>query len=557
MLRYIQLIDSSKQLSCLVSEKLANVERTKDDLHDYQINKAVPFLLENPFSALFIDLGLGKSVISLTTILELQSQLDISTYAPTLVIAPIKVANNTWPVEVGIWEHTACLSIKHIRSKRIVDTINSAGDGARATFVEGVKEYLRSEGYKSKDIPKTLSTILKGKSAEVKKAVEKARHETAVRLLNEDYSNNRATIHVINREQVEWLVTIWGRKWPYKTVFIDESDCFKDHKTNRFKALKRVRPLITRLHELTATPATETYLHLFAQIYLLDQGQRLGKSFTAFKEKYFEENKYTREVKLKEGSAELIAEKISDITLTMKQEDYLSLKECTFVNEYVDLGSEALEKYQQLERDYVVEINGDEVEAETAASLSQKLLQMASGVVYDTKYEEDETTGDLKPVKVVHHLHDHKIEKLKQLLEEFDENVIVAYWHKSSLQRLQKHFPHATTMDKQGNAITTWNKGQIELLLLHPQSSGHGLNIQKGGRRLVFFDIPWSYGLFLQLVGRLQRQGQKLSVYVHLLIARHTLDEAVAEVLQHKGSMQELLFSLLKKYRKRIISSFY
>lgn len=543
-------------LDSYVQEKIQNVSLYREDMHDYQ-DEASEFLINNPFSALFIDLGLGKTVICLTTILDLISKLDVSIYEPVLVIAPIKVANNTWPDEIGIWEHTTALTCKHIRSKAIVDGINSAGDAARHSFVADAERYLLTEGFSKSKLQKTLSILLKEKQKEVSEAVEAARYETAKQLVFSDFQNNKACVHIINREQVEWLVEIWGKKWPYKTVFVDESDCFKDHTTKRFKAMRRVRPLIKRLHELTATPATETYLHLFAQIYLLDEGARFGRSFTRFKETYFIENKYSRKVTLKPGADKQIAKLISDITLTMKQEDYLPLNGCEFKHETITLNSDTLTIYNQMEADFIASVGGAEVEAETAAALSQKLLQIASGFLYETKFEQV-AEDEFKPVKVTHHIHDTKLDELENLIESFDgENVIVAYWHKASLERLKKRFPTAVVMDKQGEAIKKWNRGEIPILLLHPQSSGHGLNIQKGGRRLVFFDIPWSYSLFLQLVGRLNRQGQKLKVFVHLLIAKGTIDEQVVEVLFGKGEMQDILFRLLKKYRKRLISNLY
>lgn len=513
-------------LSEFIAEKQTLVERTRDEMHEYQ-RTAVQFLRNNPFSALFIDLGLGKSVISLTTILDLVCDFELDN---ALVVAPIKVAKNTWPDELQIWEHTTALTAKQIRTKELVKAVNEAGQNARK------EAKLRKLG-----------------KLDTEKLIDKARRITSKKLLKADFVNSRAHVQLINREQIEWLVDSWGRDFPYKVVFVDESDSLKDHRTNRFKALARVRPMLTRLHELTATPSTETYLHLFAQIYLLDMGERLGRSYTAYKDEYFITDQYTYEVKLRKGAAEAIAEKISDICLTMKQEDYLSLKECVFQTDVVELPTAALKLYKQMESEYVIALpSGVEVEAETAAALSQKLLQMSSGVVYDTKKEE-QPDGTIKFIRDVHHLHDGKIHKLREIVDSTDgERIIVAYWHKSSLDRLKKHFPNATVMDKQGDAIAKWNRGEIEMLLLHPASSGHGLNIQKGGRRLVFFDIPWSLGLYLQLVGRLARQGQQLKVIVHHIVAKGTIDEDVVKCLIAKEDLQNMLFRLLKLFRKKL-----
>lgn len=505
-----------------------DVVLAKEDMHEYQ-HKAVQFLKDNPYSALFIDLGLGKSVISLTTILDMVCDFTVD---EVLVVAPIKVARNTWPEEIKLWEHTTALKAKQIRSKELIDAVNKEGKRVRAEC--------KAKGMKN---------------LETEALVEKARRKLSRQLLVADYENNKAHVHIINREQIEWLVDSWGRKFPYKVMFIDESDSMKDHRTGRFKAVARIRPMLTRLHELTATPTAESYLHLFAQIYLLDLGERLGRSYTAFVEEYFSVNQYSREVKLKVGSAEKLAEKISDICLTMKAEDYLTLKKAINITDTVVIPQNAMRLYEELERESVVSLpNGVEVEAENAAALSQKLLQLSSGFLYDTTFEPD-GNGELKPVKRSYHIHDEKLNKLAEIEEEHDENLLVAYWHKSSLERLKKRFPHAVVMDKQGEAIKKWNRGEIRMLLVHPQSSGHGLNIQKGGRRVVFFDIPWSLGLYLQLVGRLCRQGQINQVYVHHIVTEGTIDELVVECLKGKGDLQELLFKLLKEYRKRFVKT--
>lgn len=515
-------------LNRYVQALFKNVERGPEDMHGYQ-NTAVQFLIDNPFSALFIDLGLGKTCISLTAILNLVCQFELE---HALVIAPVRVANETWPTEIGLWRHTAPLTYVHIREEEVVKAVNAAGRAER--------QAIKREGGN-----------LKGKAALDR--IEKARLMASRAAVRKHFKENPATVHIINREQVEFLVNAWGKDWPYDAVFIDESSCLKDHTTNRFKALKRVRPLIKRMHQLTATPAAETYEHLFAQIYLLDQGERFGRSITAFREEYFTFNKYTFKYKLRPGAEERIAEKIADICLTMKAEDYLKLEKPVMLIDKIILDPEHKALYEEMEREFVVTLaNGAEVEAETAAALSQKLLQMGSGVLYETVLEEV-GDGDFKKRRVVHHLHDHKISALENLVEEaHGEPILVAYWHESSLARLKQAFPKAVAMDKKGECIKKWNVGKIPILLVHPQSAGHGLNLQYGGRRIVFFDIPWSLELYLQLVGRLARQGQKYVVMVHHLVAQGTVDEAVVEALIEKRDAQEVLFRLLKKFRRRI-----
>ncbi len=516
-----------------IRDKFGEVVRGKADMHEYQ-NTAVQFLLDKPFSALFIDLGLGKSVISLTTIMELVSRMDLVGHV--LVIAPLRVANETWPTEIGLWQHTAPLSYMHIRDDQLINEINSAGETERKAATLELKRKVERADY------------TRQRKAITDDRVEQARLAAGKKAVRSQLLRSKATIHLINREQIEFLVAAWGKAWPYQTVFIDESSCLKDHTTKRFKALARIRPLITRMHQLTATPAAETYRHLFAQIYLLDLGKRFGKTISGFDAEYFTYNQYSRQYTLRPGSEDCIAEKIADITLTMKAEDYLDLEKPIALSDVVKLTEDEITLYDKMAKEFIIELpNGIEIEAETAAALSQKLLQMASGVLYDTKLVADEW-GDFKKVRTVYPIHDHKIDKLRLIEEEANgEPILVSYHFDSSKDRILKAFPKAVQLDKKGEFVKTWNQGKISMLLIHPQSGGHGLNLQHGGRRIVFFDIPWSLELYLQLIGRLARQGQKLIVFVHHLIAEGTLDLDVVECLTQKRDAQELLFRLLKK----------
>lgn len=521
------------KFSEFINSKFSDVVRGYTDLHTYQ-NKAVQFLLDNPFSALFIDLGLGKSVISLTTIMELVKRMDLTGHV--LVIAPLRVANETWPTEIGLWEHTAPLTYMHIRDDILINAVNKAGDLARKEVTLELKRKVERSEY------------TRERKRITDERVENARLVAGRKAVRDQLTRSKATIHLINREQIEFLVASWGKHWPYQTVFIDESSCLKDHTTKRFKALARIRPLITRMHQLTATPAAETYRHLFAQIYLLDLGKRFGKTISGFDAEYFTYNQYSRQFKLRPGAEDRIAEKISDITLTMKAEDYLDLEKPIALLDKVKLSASELALYDKMAKEFIVELpNGVEIEAETAAALSQKLLQMASGVLYDTKLVADEW-GDFKKVRTVYPIHDHKIDKLRLIEEEAEgETLLVSYHFDSSKDCILKAFPKAVQLDKKGEFVKKWNQGKIKMLLIHPQSGGHGLNLQHGGRRIVFFDIPWSLELYLQLIGRLARQGQKFIVFVHHLVAEGTLDFDVVECLTEKRDAQELLFMILKK----------
>jgi SNF2 family DNA or RNA helicase len=523
-----------------IREIFKGVERTRADLHAYQANEAVPFLLANPFSALFIDMGLGKTISSLTVIVDLINEMDMGDDERILVIGPLKVVTDTWPTEVGIWAHTAHLRYQVIRE-----------DDEDPRLVK-IRAQARSMARRQGLSP-----------AQVAQAAGKA--DTAMRqIIREEKARSPAQVHFINREQVDWLVQLWKNKWPYRVVFIDESSGFKDHNSTRFKALAAVRRigadgktprLITRMHLLTATPAAETYLHLFTQIYLLDLGQRFGKFITKFREKYFDYNKYSMKYKLKDGAEELILGLIADLCLVMKAKDYLQQPDPTVIRKPVILAPEQLALYREMQENFIVSLpDGVQVEAETAAALSSKLLQMASGVLYETKLIEDWDTGDFEKIKKVHHLHDHKIDTLREMYEELQAEgkpMLVAYHFKSSLARLKKAFPKAVVMDDEGKCIKKWNKGQIPMMLVHPQSAGHGLNLQAGGHHLVLFDMIWSLENYLQVIGRLARQGQKYQVFVWILTAVDTLDELVAEMLQAKEDAQAKLFTILKRLIKK------
>lgn len=475
-----------------VRRRFRHVERQREDMHGYQ-DTASEFIRENPFSALLIDMGLGKTISSLSVIAEIVCDLICESDDKILVVAPLRVAVDTWPTEIAKWQHTAWLN--HV--------------------------VIRDEGKRTK----------------------------------EQMALSSASIHIINREQLEWLVYFWKEDWPYRTVFIDESSSFKDHKSLRFKALAKVRRtpgLITRLHCLTATPAAESYIHLFPQIYLLDLGHRLGKNITAYRERYFNYNRYSMKYTLRPGADEEILGKIADVCLVMKANDYLPRKEPTIIQRKVLLDQRQLDLTKGLERNFLMTLpDGTEIEAKTAAILSSMLLQMASGSVYETLLVEDWDTDDLKKVKKVHHLHDHKIDTLKEIFEESQtqgEPLLVAYHFQSSLARLKKAFPKATVMDKAGKCIKPWNAGKLPMLLIHPQSAGHGLNLQLGpGRTLIFFDLIYSLENYLQTIGRLDRQGQKGSVVVQLLVAQGTRDELVAECLFKKQDAQDMLFRILKR----------
>lgn len=517
-------------MSSLKDRLLATTRYTRAEweMHLYQ-DTALDFLIDNPFCALFIDTGLGKTIILLTLIARLiQQNID----EQILVIAPVRVAAQTWPTEIGEWQHTSWLGYTVIRAEDDDPEVISAG---KAAYDE--------------------ARYWAATTAEAQKAAGAAR-TVKKEELRQARMRERTNVHIINREALGWLIdqySVWIEKkvhgkirrvrkivgWPYRTVIIDESSSFKDHTTARFKALISVRAqgFIDRMHELTATPAAEGYMGLFAQIYLLDRGERLGGNITAYREEYFKHNHYARTYKLLPGAKERISDKIADICLVMKSADYLDEQEPLFLDRKLHMTPAEMAMYRRFERDFILTLpDGEEIEAKTAASLSSKLLQLASGAVYTETRE-------------TRHVHEHKIEDLRQLVEELkdDEPILVSYWYQSSLARLKKAFPSAVVMDKSGKAVKPWNEGKIKMLLVHPAGVAHGLNMQYGpGHDVYLFDACWSYELFYQLYRRIHRQGQKLQVRIHLPQIIGTNDELVVGRLHEKEDAQEFLFRRIK-----------
>jgi SNF2 family DNA or RNA helicase len=448
----------------------ADVIRESIDLHDYQ-REAVDWLYDKPMSALFLDVGLGKTPIILTLLDRLFTEgFD----GKVLIIAPIRVAARVWMQEHRLWGHLAYF---------------------RPTLIRDPKPIRRK-------------TLL----------------------------DDPAQIHVINQEAVAWLVNQYPdtNSWPYQVVIFDESSRLRNHTSVVFKKLKSVLSQIERFHQLTATPASQTYMHLFSQIYLLDRGQRFGKFISRFRDAYFDYNRYTFTYTLRQGGAQAIEKKISDICFVLKgKRDFI-------INTHAIVLPD-MRQYDKFVRTFLLEIPEDQIiEAINGAALSSKLLQLSSGAVYDE-------------VRRYHVVHDEKIDELRDIIEQNNgEPVLVAYWFKSSLDRLKKAFPTAVVMDREGKIEGPWNRREIPILLAHPQSVGHGLNLQAGGHQLVVFDAFWSLELFTQLIGRLDRQGQTRTVVVHLLSCVGTLDEVVTSKLQHLDNAQDAMFRRLRELHRQI-----
>lgn len=506
------------------------VIRGRKDLHRYQ-RRAVKFLYETPFSALFIDLGMGKSVICLTLLADLIKE---GWEGKCLVIAPLRVAKATWPEEIKEWKQAAGIEYSLIRAEDDDDEIKRL-----------YKLYYDQEYQRQRAVGETPAVA----AGYARRAAAPYR-QAAKELQRQRQAMSDAQLHIINIERLEWLVEFWERmgrehnmKWPYDTVIVDESSKFKDYTTKRYRALKKCLPRIERLHTLTASPAAESFQHIFAQIFLLDRGKRFGRYVTHYLQKYFTEIKQAKKWVIKKGSEQKIAAKMADISLVMKARDYreeLGIEDWLPVKRPIVLNEDMMARYHDFEKTMILKLDDMRIEAVNGAALFNKLLQMTSGAVYTEE-------------KTVIPVHDEKIEALRELIDELQgEPLMVSYWFKSSLARLRKAFPGAVVMDKAGRCIPDWNAGKIKLLLMQPGGAAHGLNMQKGpGHDVAWFDLCWSRELYEQLIGRLNRQGQRQIVRSHHLMCVGTADEIVYDCLQDKGAGQERLFKYIRAARAR------
>jgi SNF2 family DNA or RNA helicase len=336
---------------------------------------------------------------------------------------------------------------------------------------------------------------------------------------------------------VKWLVERFIKDWPFDMVVIDELSSFKSHRSQRFKALKKVRPCMKRVVGLTGTPAPNSLIDLWSQIYLLDGGERLGRTLTGYRERYFNPDKRNQHIiftyKLKEGAEKAIYEKLSDICVSMKAEDYLNMPDRINNIIPVNLPAKAKKEYELLEKDLLLKLDEGDIVANNAAALTNKLLQFSNGAVYD----ED---GDVKEI------HDEKLRALDELIETANgKPVLIFYSYKHDLDRIKKHLKDVTVLETSED-IERWNKGEIPIMLTHPASAGHGLNLQAGGNIIIWFGLTWSLELYMQANARLHRQGQKETVIVHHIVAKGTVDEDVMKALNKKEVNQEALLKAVK-----------
>ncbi len=443
--------------------------------HDYQ-TYATEFILTHPASAILLDMGLGKSVITLTAIFDLC--LDSFQIRKVLIVAPLRVAKNTWPAELRKWDHLKGL----------------------------------------------LWSVAMGTEAERKAALQQ-----------------NAFVYIINRENVQWLVEQSGLPFDFDMVVIDELSSFKSYQAKRFRALMKVRPGLKRIVGLTGTPSSNGLMDLWAEFRLLDMGKRLGRFITHYRNQYFTPGKRNGMVvfsyKPIPGADEAIYDAISDITISMKAADHLRMPELIMNTVTVKLSSDERDVYEGMRKELVVSLGDEEIDAGNAAALAGKLSQMANGAVYG---------ADRRMIPI----HDRKLDALEDLLEAANgKPVLVAYWFQHDLDRITErlnklHIPFARA-DK-ADSIERWNHGELPVMLIHPASAGHGLNLQSGGSTLVWFGLTWSLELYQQTNARLWRQGQKNTVVIHHIVSEKTIDERIIAALTQKEKTQTALMDAVK-----------
>lgn len=443
--------------------------------HPYQ-QFCIQRIIEDPAIGLLLDMGLGKTIITLTAINELKyGRFEVS---KVLIVAPKKVAEATWQKEIVKWDH-----LRHLRV---------------STVLGGVNKRIRA-----------LCTP--------------------------------ADVYIINRENVQWLVDYYRNDWSFDMVVLDESSSFKNHQAKRWKALTWVRKKISRIVELTGTPASNGLIDLWAQIFLLDGGERLGKTIGGFRQRYFNPDQRNAQqiftYKPKAGADATIQDAISDICISMNAKDYLQLPECVNIDVPVVLDPKAMAAYKKLEKDMLLSIDESNITATTAAVLGNKLLQLGNGAVYDETH---------KPIKI----HDCKLDAFCELVEALQGKpvlVFINFQHdRDRIIAALKNTGLRVRVFKGAQDEDDWNHHKIDILIAHPASTAYGLNLQDGGNHIIWFGLNWSLELYQQANKRLHRQGQTEKVFIHNLIVQGSVDEDVMAALQGKKSTQDSLLNALR-----------
>lgn len=450
-----------------------------NDLHNYQ-KVCIEHIISHPFCGVFLDMGLGKTISTLTAIEALK--YDYCEIETVLVIAPKRVAETVWEEEAKKWDHT-----KHLKFSKIIGT-----------------ERQRIAALKVK-----------------------------------------ADVYIVSRDNIAWLCSLYAARLPYDMLVIDELSSFKAHQTQRFKSLRLARPWFKRVVGLTGTPAPNGLINLWPQMYLIDRGQRLEKTITAYRSRYFRPGSsngyvvYTYNLLI--GADKMIQDKIKDICISMRAEDYLEMPERIDNFVKIKLPDKLQDVYNKFERENIITLGNEikegtaTINAVNAAALSNKLLQFANGAMYDEN-------------KNIVPIHDLKLEALKEIIESSDgKSVLVAWTYQFDRDRIKEYFRSLNPRElKTAEDINDWNAGKIHLMLAHPASAGHGINLQAGGNIIVWYGLTWSLELYQQFNARLYRQGQKERTIIHHIVASDTEDENVVLALKSKNKTQNNLMNSIK-----------
>lgn len=446
--------------------------------HEYQ-KRATQFIIDNRYCALFLDMGLGKTVSTLTAIDILKN--DYLEIDKVLVIAPKSVALNTWSGETAKWDH--------LRKLRI--------------------------------------SVAMGTAAQRSKAIERD-----------------ADIYVTNRDNVKWIVDYFKKEpWPFDTVVLDESSSFKNPSSQRFKALRKIRPQLRRVIELTGTPSPNGLMDLWPQIWLLDMGERLGRTLGSYRSEFFTAGRRNGAVVYdwiaRPGARQRISKRLADISMSMQASDYLDMPDVIDGGLTLALPPDEMRDYQAFQKEQLMQLDNTDIEAVTAAALTNKLLQYTGGALYDDQHNWHEVSTA-------------KLEALQDLVESTDESVLIYYQYQSEKDRILKMLPDAVTFTGEPELLESWNAGKIRLMLAHPASVAYGLNMQAGGHIIVWYTPTWNLELYMQANARLHRQGQTKPVVIYHLIAAGTIDERVMQALNCKNGSQAALLKHIKELRESI-----
>ena len=446
--------------------------------HEYQ-KRATQFIIDNRYCALFLDMGLGKTVSTLTAIDTLKN--DYLEIDKVLVIAPKSVALNTWSGETAKWDH--------LRKLRI--------------------------------------SVAMGTAAQRTKAIERD-----------------ADIYVTNRDNVKWIVDYFKKEpWPFDTVVLDESSSFKNPSSQRFKALRKIRPQLRRVIELTGTPSPNGLMDLWPQIWLLDMGERLGRTLGSYRSEFFTAGRRNGAVVYdwiaRPGARQRISKRLADISMSMQASDYLDMPDVIDGGLTLALPPDEMRDYQAFQKEQLMQLDNTDIEAITAAALTNKLLQYTGGALYDDQHNWHEVSTA-------------KLEALQDIVESTDESVLIYYQYQSEKDRILKMLPDAVTFTGEPELLERWNAGKIRLMLAHPASVAYGLNMQAGGHIIVWYTPTWNLELYMQANARLHRQGQTKPVVIYHLIAAGTIDERVMQALNCKNGSQAALLKHIKELRESI-----